>query len=220
MILKLSLSLVLLVLLCLVSIQAVLAQQVKRTLPPGTIQSNRVRVNKRPPIPFNPITLSELKDPTTGAILTPASQVHLRNGRTMPAAEFLQQLNDLEREFNAMGYTIRGHQTVQLQETILDTNKLQTQGETLRSKRKPRPQGFKPVTASQAQTEFQNLVPRNSQGTAELKLTIQKADAAQGDPNSTPTAPDSSNPILGTIVEVPTGGPPSGTRLPTEVRNV
>ncbi|MBC7326897.1 hypothetical protein H5T87_02110 [bacterium] len=80
---------------------------IRRT--PIQFNPNLVNIIKRNPIPFKPFTLEELK-------LAPQSEVILENGAKLKAEDFIAQMNELERKFNELGYSLRepGDVTIQI----------------------------------------------------------------------------------------------------------
>jgi hypothetical protein len=115
-----------------------------RRRPPASTQSKqlgearidpaRIKINRRTPIAYKPI---EMRDPKTGREIPPDEVLTLSNGKKMTAREYFTELNRLEREFNALGYTLRGpERRVKLQEVIIDRRKYEQQSRLLQSMHK------------------------------------------------------------------------------------
>jgi hypothetical protein len=101
------------------------------------VDAQQIQVNQRPPIPFKPFPLADLR---TGQPLAPGAIITLKNGKQMRADAFFAQLNDLERQFNAMGFTLRQPGVFKLKAMAVDQQQLQTQKTMLNS--------LPPVTAA------------------------------------------------------------------------
>ncbi len=124
----------------------------KKVLPTKRLQlnPNSVVVHKRPAMAFRAHSISEFRDPKTGAPLTLDSRIAIMKtdaqGRRVPkidangnpvvisGKEYLDQINDLEKKFNAFGYSLRDKQTgpVKLQEHRMNVQKFQMQNTDLR----------------------------------------------------------------------------------------
>src|SRR5438477_8851406 len=76
-------------------------------------QCSDSKVNKQTPIAYTPIPM---EDPATGHHYLPNEEVQLGGGKTMLARDFFSQLNDLEQNLNAWGYTIRDADVHSLEE--------------------------------------------------------------------------------------------------------
>jgi hypothetical protein len=92
------------------------------TPPVGQNILNLIKLHQRAPIPYKPF---ELRDPKTGAAISPETMVTLSNGKTMAARQYYDELNSLEQQFNAAGYTLREPQKIQFLEPSLDQARLQ-----------------------------------------------------------------------------------------------
>lgn len=77
-----------------------------------------------PPIKFNPFKLSDFKLPSGQKTVT------LKNGKTLTVEKFLEELNELEKEFNKLGYTLRDKEPIRIQ-FIYPKEQLKLQKETL-----------------------------------------------------------------------------------------
>src|SRR5262249_15881633 len=73
----------------------------------GRVDPQKITVLKRNPIPFKPF---EMKDPKTGAPISPSTMITLPNGKSMTAAVYYAELNKWEKAFNAIGYSLRDTQ--------------------------------------------------------------------------------------------------------------
>jgi hypothetical protein len=88
------------------------------------VDAQQIQVNARAPIPFQPFPLVDFR---TGQPLSPKAIITLHNGKRIAAGAYFAQLNELERQFNALGYSLRDPATVKLQELKVD--RLQLQGQ-------------------------------------------------------------------------------------------
>ena len=100
------------------------------------------RINRRPPIPFKPFELTDangkpIVDPRTGKAITRDTIVRLPNGKSITYGKYFDTLNALERQNNALGYSLREHkskaQKVEIAQSAVDPTKLQTQATQIRS---------------------------------------------------------------------------------------
>ena len=100
------------------------------------------RINRRAPIPFKPFELTDAQgkpiiDPRTGKPITRDTIVRLPNGKSITYGKWFDTLNALERENNALGYSLRQHkskaQKVEIAESAVDRTKLQAQADQIRS---------------------------------------------------------------------------------------
>jgi hypothetical protein len=93
--------------------------------PPRRLAPPLIRVNKRPPIPFRPFAM---RDPETGKPIPPNTVLTLPSGRSMTAGQYYGALNQLEKEFCAMGYSLQGQERrIPLLESNVDPLQLQRQ---------------------------------------------------------------------------------------------
>src|ERR1700674_4415752 len=100
------------------------------------------RIRQRPPIPFKPFELTDAKgkpivDPRTGKPITRDTVVRLPNGKSITYGKWFDILNALERQNNALGYSLREHkskaQNVEIAESAVDRSLLQTQAAKIHS---------------------------------------------------------------------------------------
>jgi hypothetical protein len=104
------------------------------------IGANMVTVNKKAPVSYKPITLAELKDPATGKAPSATTKLKLLNGKEVPAATYVAAIDKLEKEFNALGYSLRtGPAKVTLQQVQFNKPLLDKQAAAAKA--------FKPVDA-------------------------------------------------------------------------
>jgi hypothetical protein len=104
----------------------------------GTAQGKNpesiMKINKRTAIPYKAFAIDELNDPSTGKKLTSTDKITFKDRSTISATEYLDQINKLEKEFNALGYSLRGEsETVVLQQATVPESELESQASTLRS---------------------------------------------------------------------------------------
>ncbi|HZT41550.1 MAG TPA: hypothetical protein VFA07_05155 [Chthonomonadaceae bacterium] len=76
-----------------------------RNLGQAKVDPNLLHWNRREPIPFRPFPRV---DPQTGRLIAPGAQITLHNGRRVDARTFYDRLDNLERQFNQLGYSLRG----------------------------------------------------------------------------------------------------------------
>jgi len=131
------------------------------------VRPDRIKVNRRPAIPFKPF---EVADPSTGKpISRDAMLPALPNGKRLTAGQYYDELNNLERQFNALGYTLKPPKEVkppptekfELQTTPVPLTTLQKQSQTLRSAYLPNMQ-FRPLNVAQVQQTQKQLLVVNS----------------------------------------------------------
>src|SRR5436309_3390932 len=67
------------------------------------VDAQQIQNNLRPPLPFKPFPLADLR---TGQPLAPGAIITLKNGKRLRADAYFAQINQLEQQFNAMGYTL------------------------------------------------------------------------------------------------------------------
>ena len=100
------------------------------------------RIHQRPPIPFKPFELTNAQgkpiiDPRTGKPITRDTVVRLPNGKSITYGKWFDILNALERQNNALGYSLREHkskaQKVEIAESAVDRTKLQAQAAQIHS---------------------------------------------------------------------------------------
>ena len=92
---------------------------------PGQPAMKSLQVMKRAPLPFTPF---EVRDPETGEPISPDVIFTLPNGQRLRAGEYYAEINRLEREFNALGYSLRDPEPrVLLQKSVIDLGKVKAQ---------------------------------------------------------------------------------------------
>jgi hypothetical protein len=91
-----------------------------------------IRVNKRPPIQFKAF---EVQDPSNRKPISRETIFTLPDGKKIPAGQYYDELNKLESQFNALGYTLKDPREtkLELQVTPVPVATLQTQAQTLRA---------------------------------------------------------------------------------------
>jgi hypothetical protein len=94
------------------------------------VDAQDIEGNNRPPIPFKPFAMA---DPRNGRPISPDEIITLKSGKRMKASEFFAQLNELERQFNAMGHTLRRPGVFKLRAMAVDQQQLQSQKAMLNS---------------------------------------------------------------------------------------
>lgn len=98
--------------------------------PTTDVDAQQFQVNARPPIPFKPFPVADLR---TGQPLSSDTIITLKSGKRIKAGEFFAQLNQLEQQFNRMGYTLRQPGVFKLQALKVDQQQLQAQKAMLRA---------------------------------------------------------------------------------------
>jgi len=101
------------------------------------VKPTAFKVNKRPPIPFKKF---EMLDPQTGKPLSRDTKLPtLPNGKTMTAGEYYDKLNQLEAEFNKLGYTLRKDDgtKARIQEPGISKETLEAQAQKIRAAHMP-----------------------------------------------------------------------------------
>lgn len=105
------------------------------------MDQQQLQVNNRPPIPFKPFAMV---DPRSGQPLSPEAVITLKNGKQIKAGQYFAQLNQLEQQFNQMGYSLRQPGVFKLQALKIDQQQLQAQKAMFQAQTAG---GLKPVTA-------------------------------------------------------------------------
>jgi hypothetical protein len=82
-----------------------------------TANDPRYRIQSRQPIPFKPFELIN----TAGKPMNPDSLVRLPNGSSITLKNYLDKLNELERQLNLVGYTLRRDSNILLSKMYTDT---------------------------------------------------------------------------------------------------
>lgn len=96
------------------------------------IQLNResIGVNRLAPITqFRAFRLEEFRDPKTNAPIRPDQTITLRNGKSIAGKDYVDQLNTLEGQLNAYGYSLHDRRTqpIELQRCRFDVSRLNLQ---------------------------------------------------------------------------------------------
>jgi hypothetical protein len=105
------------------------------------VDQQQLQVNNRPPLPFKPFAMV---DPRSGQPLSSEAVITLKNGKQIKAGQYFAQLNQLEQQFNQMGYTLRQPGTFKLQALKIDQQQLQAQKALFQAQTAA---GIKPVKA-------------------------------------------------------------------------
>jgi len=103
------------------------------------IKPELIKIYTRPPIPFKPFTYSDFKDPKTGQMLKPDQMVtlsHLNPPRQIRGDQFINEINQLERDYNRYGYTYRTPGEIVIGEMVIRKELLKTQADRIMSKTK------------------------------------------------------------------------------------
>jgi hypothetical protein len=116
--------------------------QVKAQPVPAEVRSDKIVVKKAAPIAFKPF---DILDPSNGKpISRDAKLPTLPNGKTLTAGQYYDELNKLERQFNALGRSLKTPVGVkpppvkfELQTTPLPTAIIQRQAQALRAAHLP-----------------------------------------------------------------------------------
>lgn len=135
---------------------------------PAQIKPEMIKINRLQPIPFRPFTLQELRHPMThptkaGQPIHPDDEITCKavvNGKvervwTIKGRDLLNEINKLEQQYNALGYTIRRavKTPIVINESIIKRDLLQRQRQD--SIRK-----FRPPTLPVKALKFANLQGR------------------------------------------------------------
>lgn len=107
------------------------------------IDPSLIQVRKRPPVQFKAF---EVQDPTNRKPISRETILTLPDGKKIPAGTYYDELNKLESQFNALGYTLKDARDskIELQVTPVAVATLERQSQTLRA-------------AHLANTKFQQL---------------------------------------------------------------
>lgn len=98
---------------------------------PREIDPSLIKVNRRQPVSFQPF---EMRDPETGAEISPEKVLTFPDGKQAKAGEYYAELNRIERELNALGYSLREDwENITIQESIVDEAALQSQARGIRA---------------------------------------------------------------------------------------
>ncbi len=98
---------------------------------PKDIDPSLIKVNRRQPLSFQPF---EMRDPETGAEISPEKVLTFPDGKQAKADEYYAELNRIERELNALGYSLREDwENITIQESVVDEAALQAQTRSIRA---------------------------------------------------------------------------------------
>lgn len=128
-------------------------------------------VNKRTPIAYRPI---EMKD-SLGMPIPADKMMTLPNGQRITAREYFARVNNIERQLNAEGYTLREKKTLIVSKTV-------TPNATLNVKRSNEPNPIKPLLN---ETDLKKITdPTAKYGDVVLKPLANYTDAEKQNLNS------------------------------------
>jgi len=152
--------------------------------PPGNIKSGAICEIRRAPIPFKPF---ELRDPETGAPVTPMTPIRVLKGtkgeKIVPAGVYYQQLNWLESELNQRGYTLRNSKDdpdeILFQRACIDEGKMQHQEYDIKSKHLQLPPGSQPLYADLSPATVARLTNEHQQQTALDPARLKRVEAGK-----------------------------------------
>jgi hypothetical protein len=150
---------------------APMAQGQRIQAPTVNVQINPrlVKVNRRQPIPFKAF---EMRDPQNGNAIAPTAMITLANGKQMTAQQYYADLNKLEQQFNAIGYSLRDHQRkIDLQQVVIDEPALQRQIHNLRM---ANPQSASLAVPGAVKLTPQVLQALNKEHTLDVQKDIQR----------------------------------------------
>ena len=130
--------------------------------PPIVTQLNpaTIKINKLQPIPFRPFTIQELRHPKTHP--TKAEQpialdevITLKSGRKITGRQLLEEINKLEQQYNALGYSLRRpvKTPIVINETIIKRDLFERQNQESLLKYRP-PVMVKAPKFASMQTKF------------------------------------------------------------------
>jgi hypothetical protein len=111
-----------------------------------------IKLNRRAPIQFRAF---EILDPTNRKPISRDTMLpELPNGKRLTAGQYYDELNKLEQQFNALGYTLKtpGGAKFELQTTAVPVANLQRQAQLLRTAHLPNLQ-FKPLNLPDLDTK-------------------------------------------------------------------
>ena len=94
------------------------------------LSRDSVSVNRLAPVAqFRAFRLEDFRDPKTNAAIRPDQAITLRNGKSITGKDYVDQLNTLEAQLNAYGYSMHDRRTqpLELQRTRFDVNRLNLQ---------------------------------------------------------------------------------------------
>ena len=107
---------------------------IKHPSAPGQVKPNTMKVNKLQPIQFKAFSIQELRHPKShpvkaGTLIAPDEEITLKSGKKIKGRDLLDEINKLEKEYNAYGYSLRRpvKTPIVINETIMKRDLLQTQ---------------------------------------------------------------------------------------------
>jgi hypothetical protein len=105
---------------------------ISKVAPKTELAASLIRSHKRAPIPYKAFDMCH---PGTGKECKPEDMLTLPNGKRVRAKDYFDQLNHLEKRFNALGHSLRHTaDKVLLQETRIDTARLDAHARTVAAK--------------------------------------------------------------------------------------
>jgi hypothetical protein len=116
------------------------AADIRKAASPGSLPAALIQTHKKAPVPHKPFAVV---DPQSGKQVKPETMLTLPNGKKVKAGDYYAKLNQLEKQFNGLGHSLRDTaQRVLLQETKIDKGNLEKQGRAVAAKH----QAFDPRT--------------------------------------------------------------------------
>jgi hypothetical protein len=143
---------------------------ITKVSPKTELAAALIQSYKRAPIPYK---AWEMRHPQDGKACKPGDMLTLPNGKQVTAKDYYDQLNRLEKQFNAVGHTLRQPaDKVLLQESKFDKALLATQARNVTGKHRP----FNPKTMRRP-TALKDL-PAAYQAAVKKASSQQKGPAA------------------------------------------
>jgi hypothetical protein len=105
-------------------IERIVPARVRAEAAADQVDAQLIEENARPPIPYKPFAVA---DPQTGQPLSRDTIITLKSGKQIEAGEFFDQINQLEQEVNARGYTLRQPGVFKMQALKVDQQQLLAQ---------------------------------------------------------------------------------------------
>jgi hypothetical protein len=108
---------------------------IRKAGPSSRLPASLILVHKQAAIPHKAF---EMVHPQTGQAIQPETMLTLPNGKQLKAGDYYTQLNRLEKQFNALGHSLRDTgKRVMLQENKVDKASLNAQANKLAAKHRP-----------------------------------------------------------------------------------
>ena len=85
------------------------------------------KINRRTPIPFIPFPMVD----RSGKAIKPTDFVTLRDGSKMIAADYFKKYDEIEKNANALGYSLRNHESVTIAQFVTDNRFLDGKANTI-----------------------------------------------------------------------------------------